>query len=163
VARVYDEVPELRSRPSVPQLSEGRRSLRRLWRGLHAPARRRLSGLSCDHCCWSRRCAGTSYRRGCLRPSRLAANADLGARYRVSGVIFVATNEGSDCSAYNTAACMASKFPSAIGRKKPPMVTRPPHHYGRKQASRLHTKMSEASVRSGLASSQEKHTKKSVR
>src|SRR5207344_382105 len=81
MARIHDEVPELRSRPSVRPLSEGGRQLRDLWGGLHAATRRRPSSLSCDRCRWPPCRAGTSCRRDGLFTSRLASIADLGTHY----------------------------------------------------------------------------------
>src|SRR5262249_31179590 len=92
-----DEVPALRSRPSVRPLSEGGRQLRGLRRRLHATTRRRPSGLSCDRCRWPPRRAGTSCRRDGLFTSRLASIADLGARHRACGLLPTAACEGDNC------------------------------------------------------------------
>src|SRR5712675_1212641 len=115
MSRVHDEVPELRSRPSVRPLSEGGRQLRGLRRGLHAATRRRPSGLSCDRCRWPPCRAGTSCRRDGLFTSRLASIADLGTRYRACGILFTAACEGDNCWP-----AMADRHARLRSRQAPP-------------------------------------------
>src|SRR5258705_9574452 len=92
MARVHDEVPELRSRPSVRPLSEGGRQLRGLRRGLHAATRRRPSSLSCDRCRWPPCRAGTSCRRDGPFTSRLASIAVLDTHYLACCILFTAAS-----------------------------------------------------------------------
>src|SRR5882757_7287330 len=115
MARVHDEVPELRSRPSVRPLSEGGRQLRGLRRGLHAATRRRPSSLSSDRCRWPSCRAGTSGRRDGLFTSRLASIADLGTPYRACGILFTAACEGDNCWP-----AMADRHARLRSRQAPP-------------------------------------------
>src|SRR4030095_15475912 len=114
MARVRDEVPELRSRPSVRPFSEGGRQLRGLRRGLYAATRRRPSGLSCNRCRWPPCRAGTSCRRDGLFTSRLASIADLGTRYRACSTLFTAACEGDNCWP-----AMADRHARLRGRQSP--------------------------------------------
>src|SRR5882757_481593 len=115
VARVHDEVPELRSRSSVRPFSESGRQLRGLRRGLHAATRRRPSGLSGDRCRWPPGGAGTSCRRDGLFTSRLASIADLGSCYRACGAVFTAACEGDNCWP-----AMADRHARLRSRQAPP-------------------------------------------
>src|ERR1700759_313137 len=94
--RICGALSELRTRPFVSPLSQGRKRLRSLRRGFHAAARRRLSGLSCDRGGRPHRGAVAARGRGGLCAAGLAAASDLATGDVVQFVGVAAADQGRD-------------------------------------------------------------------
>src|SRR6478752_3094186 len=75
-------LPELRRRPPVPRLREGRRPLRQVRRGLPPSPRRRLPGLSGDRAGRAHRGAARAVGRDRLQPALLGPCRAVGAADR---------------------------------------------------------------------------------
>src|SRR4029078_12010913 len=83
----------LRQRPSVPALSQGRRSVSVLWLGAASPSRRRRTALFHHRHRRPRRGWPSACRRDRLPAASLTARSDLAATYRDPGANPSARNQ----------------------------------------------------------------------